>query len=374
MRLLITGPALDDPGGVAGYYRNLLPCFEALPGMVAVRYVEIGSTAAQGRLARLRDDQRRVREAAVEFQPTVVLVNPSLNLKSFLRDGLWVRRLTARGHPLVVLFHGWELPFAARLDRLGGWPFRLLYGGAERFIVLAEEFRRALQGWLPAATVVCDTTTVEQRLFGLSRAEPAENGAGRAVKLLFMSRLVAGKGADLAIEAVRLLTQQGAEVRLTIAGDGPDRPALQALIDRNGLSERVTLAGYLRGADKQAALSGHDIFLFPSTYGEGMPTVVLEAMAAGMAVVTTPVGGLRDFFDPARMGRLIDEVSAPAIASQVADMLDSPTQLLEISRFNQSHAREHFHPQVVAGRIHDQLIAAAARASAHGGEAMQGRR
>jgi glycosyltransferase involved in cell wall biosynthesis len=366
MRLLITGPALDDPGGVAGYYRNLLPCLEALPGMAAVRYVEIGSTAAQGRMVHIRNDQQRVREAAIDFNPTVVLVNPSLNLKSFLRDGFWVRSLTARGQQVVVFFRGWELPFAARLDRLGGWPFRLLYGRAGRFIVLAEEFRRALHGWLPAAAVVCDTTTVEPRLFGLSRAEPGESGASRVVKLLFMSRLVPGKGADLAIEAVRLLTQQGVEVRLTIAGDGPERPALQGLIDRTGLSERVILAGYLRDAHKQQALSNHDIFLFPSTYGEGMPNAVLEAMAAGMAVVTTPVGGVRDFFDPARMGRLIDEVSAQAIASQVADMLGAPTQLLEISRFNQGYARDHFHPQVVARRIHAQLIAAAQRTSTHG--------
>ncbi len=366
MRLLITGPALDEPGGVAGYYRNLLPRLEGLPGIAAVRYVAIGSTAARGRMMHILDDQRRVRDAAADFDPTVILVNPSLDLKSFFRDGLWVRSLTARGHRVAVLFHGWELPFAARLDRLDGWPFRLLYGRAGRFIVLAEEFRSALRGWLPAADVVCDTTTVEQELFALSRSQSVESDFHGSVKLLFMSRLVAGKGADVAIETVRLLAQQGADVRLTIAGDGPDRPALQRLIEHSGLSERVTLAGYLRGDDKQVALSRHDIFLFPSTYGEGMPTVVLEAMAAGMAVVTTPVGGLRDFFDPSRMGRLIGEVSAPAIASQVADMLVSPTQLLEISLFNQSYAREHFHPQVVARRIHAQLVAVQAEASDHG--------
>ncbi|MCC6528689.1 MAG: glycosyltransferase [Pseudomonadales bacterium] len=351
MRVLITGPALDDPGGVAGYYRNLLPVLENLPGISSVRYVEIGKTAAKMRIAHIYMDQRRVSEAVIDFDPSVILVNPSLNIKSFIRDGLWVRRLTKQGRSVAVFFHGWELPFSAKIDSYGQSRFYLLFGQAREFIVLAEDFRRKLKKWLPEVEVELGTTTVEEDLFNIKRIEIDKFLINRPVKLLFMSRLVPGKGADLAIEAVQLLAEKGVNVLLTIAGDGPDFQTLRNLIDSLGVSDRVVLAGYLRGTQKQEALSNHDIFVFPSIYGEGMPTVVLEAMAAGMAVVTTPVGGIADFFDPSRMGRLIENASAKMIAMQVSSIICSPCQLESISIFNRSYAYDHFHPEVVAKRI-----------------------
>ena len=112
------------------------------------------------------------------------------------------------------------------------------------------------------------------------------------LRLAAAGRLVERKNFHLAIEAVGMLRARGLEVSLDIFGDGPDANRLRHAIDRQGLRESVTLAGYRQDWYREAI--DHDIFVNLSDT-EGFCIVVAEAMAAGLPVIATAVGGVREY-------------------------------------------------------------------------------
>ena len=90
-----------------------------------------------------------------------------------------------------------------------------------------------------------------------------------------------------------------------------------------GLGNAVTFAGWVRGEEKLALLQEAALLALPS-YAEGVPIAVLEAMAAGLPVVTTPVGGIPDLIADGRNGLLVQPGDVPALASAINRLLDDP--------------------------------------------------
>ena len=109
--------------------------------------------------------------------------------------------------------------------------------------------------------------------------------------------------------------------QLLIVGDGPAREALEVLRDRFGLSRWVVFAGTRR--DIPRVLHALDAFVLPSLY-EGFGIAILEAMAAGKAVVATKVGGIPEFVVPNETGLLVDPGNVVALAEAIASVLGDP--------------------------------------------------
>jgi phosphatidyl-myo-inositol alpha-mannosyltransferase len=107
-------------------------------------------------------------------------------------------------------------------------------------------------------------------------------------RIVFLGRLVKRKGCRELIEAFALLSGRLPEAKLVIAGDGPARQALEKLVSRLGISDKVEFAGFIDEADKPGLLASAAVACFPSLYGESFGIVLIEAMAAGAGVV---VGG-----------------------------------------------------------------------------------
>ena len=116
----------------------------------------------------------------------------------------------------------------------------------------------------------------------------------------------------MAIEADRTLNAQGIPARLDIFGDGPDMASLQAAVEESNLTDAVTLAGYRENWSRDAL--GHDVFVNLSDT-EGFCIVVAEAMAAGLPVVATAVGGIKEY---GRDGHSMLTLEAPDAAALVA--------------------------------------------------------
>jgi len=104
-------------------------------------------------------------------------------------------------------------------------------------------------------------------------------------QIFFLGRLVKRKGAEQLIRAFSKLAQSNANVELVIAGDGPQRPALEALAKKLGIGNKVSFLGYIKEENKPRLLAAANIACFPSLYGESFGIVLVEAMAAGAKVV-----------------------------------------------------------------------------------------
>lgn len=344
MNVLITGPSLSDQGGVANYYNAVLP-FLRKQDSLNIHYMEIGGTKGKGGILHPLADQLRFRQTLNDIKPSIVHVNPSLNLKSYIRDGLFIYQAKRMGYPVVVFFRGWDESFESTVETSGSWFFRNTYLKADAFIVLASSFRDKLTEWGVTAPIHLGTTTVSNDLMrNFSFTEKSEKLTTEPLlKILFLARLEKEKGVMEAMEAVTQLRAKGKPVALSVAGEGISMDTVRKFADQHDQSkEFLFVVGDVRGNDKIALLTSHHIFCFPTYYGEGMPNSVLEAMAFGMPVITCPVGGLRDFFENGKMGYLVKQKVVTDIVGAIEKLINDRNMLENMSSYNHRYATERF--------------------------------
>ncbi|WP_146588236.1 glycosyltransferase family 4 protein [Puniceibacterium confluentis] len=147
---------------------------------------------------------------------------------------------------------------------------------------------------------------------------PARYGAGArdGTRLLFVGRLAGVKGVPVLLEALAGLTAACPDLRLTLIGDGPERAALEQHAQALGVAERTAFLGYRSQAEVTEALRSTDIFVLPS-FAEGVPVVLMEAMAAEVTVVTTRIAGVPELVRDGESGLLV----APGDAAALRDAL-----------------------------------------------------
>ncbi len=351
--VLITGPSLQEQGGVANYYNAILPHLRERSDF-DVHYMEVGSAKGSCGVLHPLVDQLRFRNTLNELNPSLVHVNPSLILKSFLRDGLFVYQAKQRGFPVVVFFRGWVDQFETSVERSFMWFFRKTYLQADAFIVLASSFREKLRSWGVTAPISLGTTTISDSfVHEFSIMEKVKLLETEPVfKVLFLARLERGKGALETMEAVSLLRARGRAVSLTIAGDGRVMgDVLKFAESHKEMEGGLHITGDVRGERKKALLTTHHFYCLP-THGEGMPNSVLEAMAFGMPVITCPVGGICDFFENGKMGYLLKERTAFQVANAIEKLIDDRAGIIDMSMFNHRYAMKHF----LATNVADELL------------------
>jgi glycosyltransferase involved in cell wall biosynthesis len=138
--------------------------------------------------------------------------------------------------------------------------------------------------------------------------------------VLAIGRLHAQKGHDLLIEAIAPLMAVQSNVHLAIIGEGPERHALKERIEAHRLTPRIHLVG--RQTDVAPWLKSAALFVLPSRW-EGMPNVVLEALAAGVAMVCTDVEGIREVLPPDRQAAIVPPESPDALRSAMLKILET---------------------------------------------------
>jgi glycosyltransferase involved in cell wall biosynthesis len=134
-------------------------------------------------------------------------------------------------------------------------------------------------------------------------------------------RLSPEKGFDRVVEALATPLLKARNVALVIAGDGPSRGALEALIGARDLADRVHLLGHRD--DLPAVLNAADAFVVSSVH-EGMSNVLMEAMALGLPCVSTPVGGVAELMGDDEAGLVVTASAPEPIAVALARLMDSP--------------------------------------------------
>jgi len=157
---------------------------------------------------------------------------------------------------------------------------------------------------------------VGPELFDIVRPRPR---TGR-VHLLFVGRLAPYKGADMVLDALAGLPPQlRSAARLTLVGDGPERPALEAQARERGIADQTHFAGWVHNREVAGFLADADVFCFPSVREFG-GAVVLEAMAAGLPAIVADYGGIAEYMDAAS-GFKIAPVSRETVVAGVGDAL-----------------------------------------------------
>ena len=165
-----------------------------------------------------------------------------------------------------------------------------------------------------------------QRIAVVSNGLDCDRYRSRPVRLplrriVMVANLRTEKAHDVLIEATALLLRTYPDVRVTCVGDGPERDRLMALAHDRGVSHAVAFPGH--ADDIPAVLAANDVFVL-SSRSEAFPNAVLEAMAAGLPVVASNVGGIPEIVDDGRTGLLMPPDDPRALADRLMQLLSSP--------------------------------------------------
>lgn len=193
-------------------------------------------------------------------------------------------------------------------------------------------------------------TVFETRTSTLNLSEMAsreDSCESRPVRLLTVSRIDPRKGLRVLPEAVAQLVEAGIDVTLDIVGPtigsigDEEKAAIAAEAARLGVADRVTLAGAVALDELITKYRDYDIFVLPTRPGEGVPRVLMEAMANGLPLIATRVSGIGSLVTHGQNGLLIDEPSAGAVARAVRLLIDQPRVRREIIQGGYKTARAH---------------------------------
>jgi len=149
-----------------------------------------------------------------------------------------------------------------------------------------------------------------------------------ARRLVCVGRFAEQKGLPVLIEAAGRLRADGVEFDLTLVGDGPLRGEIEALVQRHRLEDCVHLVGWKTNAEVRELVSSSRALVLPS-FAEGLPVVIMEALALGRPVISTWVAGIPELVEPWVCGWLVPPGSAEALATAIRELLDTPLDELE---------------------------------------------
>jgi glycosyltransferase involved in cell wall biosynthesis len=299
--------------------RGIMPAIAAQPWMLGVvPFLFLGEYLAMRRLVRT-------------WKPDVI------HAQWFTPQGV-VAALVARatGVPWVLTTHASDVSVWHKLPFLGSGIVRALLPTAQRITAVST-------GTLARARAFFDVNEwamIDPKVRIIPMGAPAIAGstehaaaiAGASShasvrapqrSLLFIGRLAEKKGIPVLLDA---LSRLDSTVRLVIAGTGPEESALRAQVARLGLTDRVEFAGFVTGAAKDALIAAADAVVVPSIVtpsgdAEGLPVVVLEALAAGRLCVATDASGAGDVITNGENGFLVPARDSEALASRLRAVL-----------------------------------------------------
>jgi glycosyltransferase involved in cell wall biosynthesis len=151
--------------------------------------------------------------------------------------------------------------------------------------------------------------------------------------ILFVGRLHPVKGVQYLITAMKIVQDKIPGARLILVGDGEDRERLESLSMQLGIKEYVQFAGEVPHENVQVFMQQADIFVLPSLY-EGLPNVILEAMACGLPIVATRTGGIPDIIMDNTNGFLVEIKDTETIAIKIILLLQDTALWKRISDNN----------------------------------------
>jgi len=273
-------------------------------------------------------------------------------------NGVWAVRLRKDGafdSKIATTFHdGFDL--STYLAQHGPDAYCELFEQGDLILPISDLLAKKLQTMgCPPDRIAVHRVGVE--LVDFPARQPLDATQAPSVRILSVARLVEMKGLEYGIRAVAALRKELPGIRYVIAGDGPLRRQLNSLIGHLGLREQVQLRGWQSQTEVRGLLGDTDIFLAPSVTGaegvqEGIPTVLMEAMAARLPVVATGYSGTPELVRDRVDGLLIKERDLPGIMEALRQLATDPAARMSMG--NSGHNRvAQLHD---IDRLNDQLV------------------
>jgi glycosyltransferase involved in cell wall biosynthesis len=174
--------------------------------------------------------------------------------------------------------------------------------------------------------------------------------------ILFVAQLQERKGASFLVDSCQLLKQRGITFHCVLAGDGPEKPIVEQLVEHYDLKDSVDLPGAIFMEQVKAYLNQADIFVSPCIVArngdmDGIPVALMEAMACEVATVSTRVSGIPELIEDGESGLLVPEKNAPALADALQRLIEVKELRLRLGKNGRQKVIREFDVDTNAGQL-----------------------
>jgi glycosyltransferase involved in cell wall biosynthesis len=327
MRVLMIGPGKDVVGGITTLVEVLVPVLEKQVDLSYLPTVHNRPMKDSGRFSGQNiilafSQYARFLSVLFRSRPQVIHIHTSQGI-AWLKDTFYIIVGKLYGARVVLHIH------AADYDDLYGKKGRLVQrytrwamGLNDAVISVSDEWKQRLGGIVPAKKVFSFTNCIAVDSFS---PYPADRLLDE-VRAMFIGSVGSRKGAFDLLEALGRMKSAGCVLPTCIAGyeerEG-DLEKARARLQELQLADSCELPGMVRGEKKAELFAKANLFVLPS-YNEGLPMAILEGMSAGMAVVSTPVGGIPEIVRDGYNGFLVQPGDIDALAEKLAVLARDP--------------------------------------------------
>jgi glycosyltransferase involved in cell wall biosynthesis len=337
-------------GGVDGYVRDLAAAYRQSGHEVAVLLEETTTSALRDILPDQQLDLRFAAQYHRRHHPDRIRAESAKVLAGVAPDGVHVvcgspqsclgLREVAAARECPIIITEQQIDDRLVLADLAGTRIRASYTAARHVVFVSEGNRLTMErliGLDGVATSVIPNGVDVARITAQAAAFPPRARTGGAT-VLAAARFAPEKCLDVLVRAVSALPPS-LVARADLYGDGPERDALARLVAQLDLGSRVIIRPWAH--DVVSLMAAYDLFVLPSR-AEGMPYVVLEAMAAGIPVVATDVAGTAEALADGAAGLLARQQDAAALAAAIGNCVMDPAETAKRARTARARAGERY--------------------------------
>jgi colanic acid/amylovoran biosynthesis glycosyltransferase len=254
--------------------------------------------------------------------------------------GMYLRDIGALDGKMVTTFYGFDV--SGYVKKNGHGVYASMFKRGDLFLTLSEDMKgRLIDLGCPGEKIKIHRLGIDMDRFGCQARVVAKD---RTIRLLSVGRLVEKKGFPYSIRAVANVVRQHSRIEYTIIGDGILRNDIESLIRELNVEPFVSLRGWQTPAEVEKAMAESDIFISPSVTGtdgdqEGTPTVLIEASARCLPIVSTHHAGIAEVVRHGVSGFLVPEKDVDAMTDKIRYLVENPEKRIEFGRAGRRHVK-----------------------------------
>ena len=272
---------------------------------------------------------------------------PSGNLAVLLKEVGAIRG------KVITAFHGYDL--SSYIGKNGNRVYEKLFKKGDLFLPISRRWKKKLINLgCPKGKILVHRMGIDVGRLGFLQRKIRKNGK---INILSVARLVEKKGMHYGIETVAKIVKRYPFVQYEIAGDGPLKRDLVGLINKLDINENVKLLGWKQQNEISELMSHADILLAPSVTGkegdqEGIPVVLMEAMARGLPVISTYHSGIPELVQDGKSGFLVHERDVDGLAEKLEHLITHPEMRDQMGAEGRKYVEENYN----IDKLNDRLV------------------
>ena len=257
--------------------------------------------------------------------------------------GIKLKQLGAGADIIVTSFHGFDITMW--VEKHGELVYDELFKEGDLFLPISERWRhRLVKLGCPSEKILVHHMGVDCKRFTFRPRILDKEGS---IELASVARFVEKKGLEYSIRAVAALIDEYPRIRYTIAGNGELFEDMRKLVKKLGASKHIKLNGWMHQGQILELLQNSHILITPSVTAsngdqEGIPVVLMEAMAMGLPIVTTIHSGIPELVEEGVTGKLVPERDSEALKNALRELLENPDAWSRMGRNGREKVEQEF--------------------------------